>query len=139
MPQPPRPPSKGPAPKGQPASQLDETAMLLAAVLGSTSEETSSFQAVFKALDQPGKRVVLELPWYADGGTHQLILKERQGNRVAFYNALGHAGKGPGDMLTDGLKRRVEPDGTESAELSDLEALFRAGKARALITQAGSP
>lgn len=116
----------------QPSGQLRQTADLLSAVLGSTSEETRSVQAVFKALGQPGKQVVLELPWYADGGTHQLVLRAREGDRVTFYNPLGHAA-GPGVELTDGLRRRIEPDGTESATLADIEALFRAGSARALI------
>ena len=119
-------------PTPQASGQLGQTAGLLAAVLGATGEETRSVQAVFKALGQPGKQVVLELPWYADGGTHQLVLRAREGDRVTFYNPLGHSA-GPGAELTDGLRRRVEPDGSESAALSDIEALFRAGKARALI------
>lgn len=120
-----------------PSGQLAQTAMLLGAVMGATSEETRSVQAVFKALGQPGKQVVLELPWYADGGTHQLVLKARAGDRVTFYNALGHKG-GPGDELADGgLKRRIEPDGSESAALTDVEALFRGGKAKALIATVG--
>lgn len=130
-----RPPAR-PTPTAKPAEppsgQLGQTAGLLSAVLGSTSEETRSVQAVFKALGQPGKQVVLELPWYADGGTHQLVLRAREGDRVTFYNPLGHSG-GPGAELTDGLRRRVEPDGSESATLADIEALFRAGTARALI------
>ncbi len=115
-----------------PSGLLGQTAGLLSAVLGTTSEETRSVQAVFKALGQPGKQVVLELPWYADGGTHQLVLRAREGDRVTFYNPLGH-NAGPGAELTDGLRRRVEPDGSESAALTDIEALFRAGTARALI------
>ena len=115
-----------------PEGQLGQTASLLAAVMGATGEETRSVQAVFKALGQPGKQVILELPWYADGGTHQLVLRAREGDRVTFYNPLGHKG-GPGTELADGLRRRVEPDGSESATLADIEALFRAGKARALI------
>jgi hypothetical protein len=111
--------------------------MLLNAVLGATSEETRSVLAVFKALGDENKQVVLELPWYADGGTHQLVLKARTGNRVTFYNAIGHKG-GPGDELTDGgLKRRIEPDGSESAALADIEGVFRAGQARALIATLG--
>lgn len=132
----PRPPARPGSPAkpaaAPPAGQLGLTAGLLSAVLGGTSEETRSVQAVFKALGQPGKQVVLELPWYPDGGTHQLVLRAREGDRVTFYNALGHAG-GPGTELTDGLRRRVEPDGSESAALADIEALFRAGTARALI------
>jgi len=111
--------------------------MLLNAVMGASSEETRSVQAVFKALGEKNKQVVLELPWYADGGTHQLVLKARAGDRVTFYNALGHKG-GPGDELTDGgLKRRIEPDGSESAALADIEGVFRAGQARALIATIG--
>ena len=121
--------AKGGEPQG---GLLGQTAMLLNAVLGTTGEETRSVQAVFKALGEPGKQVVLELPWYADGGTHQLILRAREGDRVTFYNPL-KTGAGPGSELTDGLKRRIEADGSESAALADIEALFRTGKARALI------
>lgn len=132
----PRPPARPAAPAAKAPAATDgllgQTAGLLSAVLGAAGEETRSVQAVFKALGQPGKQVILELPWYADGGTHQLVLRAREGDRVTFYNPLGHQG-GPGAELTDGLRRRVEPDGSESAALTDIEALFRAGKARALI------
>jgi hypothetical protein len=139
-PMPGKPPAKA-APKAgakppAAAGQLAQTAGLLSAVLGAAAEETRSVQAVFKALGQPGKQVILELPWYPDGGTHQLVLRAREGDRVTFYNPLGHQG-GPGTELTDGLRRRVEPDGTESAALADVEALFRGGKARALIATLG--
>jgi hypothetical protein len=115
-------------------SQLEQTAALMAAVFAAPSQVTTSLQAVFKALERPDGKVVVELPWYKDGGTHQLVLKERQGNRVVFYNPAGHGKQPAGTVITQALKRRVEPDGTESCELADLEALFRAGKARALIS-----
>ena len=124
---PPRPQSAADAP-------LDQTAALMSAVFAEPNVVTTSLQAVFKALEKPNAKVVVELPWYRDGSKHQIILKGRDANRVVFYNPLGHGKKGPGTELTDGLRRRIEPDGTESCELAELEALFRAGKARALVS-----
>ncbi|MDB5098068.1 MAG: hypothetical protein JWM80_2489 [Cyanobacteria bacterium RYN_339] len=117
-----------------PDAPLDETAALMAAVFAEPSQVTNSLQAVFKALEKPNSKVVVELPWYKDGGKHQLVLKAREGNRVVFYNPLGHGSQKAGTEITQALKRRVEADGTESCELGELEALFRAGKARALIS-----
>ena len=119
---------------GGPHQLLDQTAKLMSAVFAEPSQETNSLQSIFRALERPNSRVVIELPWYKDGGSHQLVLKARDGNRVVFFNPLGHGAKAAGTELLDGLRRRIEPDGSESCELADLEALFRAGRARALIS-----
>lgn len=113
---------------------IAQTERLMAAVFGEATQRTSSLQTVFKAMDRPNARVVIELVWYADGGKHEVVLKERVGSRVRFYNPLGHGHQPAGTELTEGLKRRIEPDGSESCELMELDRLFRLGKARALIS-----
>lgn len=117
-----------------PDSQLSQTAKLMQAVFNEQTQESTSLQTVFKALERANTRIVIELPWYKDGGRHQLVIKGRSGSRLVFYNPLGHGSKPAGTELTDGLKRRVEADGTESAEMSEIELLFRLGKAKALIS-----
>jgi len=115
-------------------SQLDQTQRLLAAVMGTDAEQTGRFDDVRKAFGDGKSDVVVELPWYEDGSTHQLILTKLQGDRAYFINPLGHVGSKAGAVLQDGgLQRRVEEDNTESAAVSDLEKVFGDGKARALI------
>lgn len=115
-------------------SQLDQTQRLLAAVMGTQAEQSSRFEDVRKAFSEGKSDVVIELPWYEDGGTHQLILTRMQADRVYFINPLGHGNARAGTMLHDGgLGRRVEEDNTESAAVADLERLFGTGKVRALI------
>lgn len=115
-------------------SQLDQTQRLLAAVMGTDAEQSSRFDDVRKAFSEGKSDVVIELPWYEDGSTHQLILTKLLSDRVVFINPLGHGNSKAGTVLSDGgLTRRVEEDNTESAAISDVEKLFGAGKARALI------
>ena len=115
-------------------SQLDQTQRLLAAVMGTDARQSDSFDDVRKAFAEGKPDVVVELPWYEDGSTHQLILTRLQGDRVYFINPLGHGDARAGTVLQDGgLGRRVEEDNTESSTVSDFEKLFGAGKARALI------
>jgi len=115
-------------------SQLDQTQRLLAAVMGTSAEQSSRFDDVRKAFGDGKTDVVIELPWYEDGSTHQLILTRVTGDRVFFINPLGHGSAKAGSDLQDGgLRRRVEEDNTESAAVADVEKLFGAGKARALI------
>src|SRR5665647_855839 len=102
----PLPPRRGQPGAKKPAAAaptlLEQTARLMDAVFAEPSQETNSLQSVFKALDRPNSRVVIELPWYKDGGTHQIVLKARDGNRVSFYNPLGHGSKAAGTELVDG-------------------------------------
>ncbi len=115
-------------------SQLDQTQRLLAAVMGTDAEQSSRFDDVRKAFSEGKSDVVIELTWYPDGGTHQLILTKLQGDRVYFINPLGHGASKAGTVLQDGgLPRQVEEDNTESAAVADLEKLFGSSKAKALI------
>lgn len=115
-------------------SQLDQTQRLLAAVMGTEAEQSSRFDDVRKAFSEGKSDVVIELPWYEDGSTHQLILTKLQADRVYFINPLGHGNAKAGTVLQDGgLGRRVEEDNSESAAIADLEKLFGTGKVRALI------
>ena len=120
--------------------QIDQTQRLLSALTGESAEQTTQFADVRGALQKGRNDVVVELPWYPDGGTHQIILTRLVQDRVVFLNPLGHQGHSTGTTLEDGgIRRRVEPDGSESASVADLEALFVAGRARALLVKAGRP
>lgn len=66
--------------------------------------------------------VVLELPWYRDGRTQQIWARRVEGERLYFFNPGAEDPAGPAL-----LKRRREPDGGESARLTDLERLFARG------------
>lgn len=120
--------------------QLDQTQRLLFALMNQKAEQTDRFADVQRTLEAGQSDVIVELPWYPDGGTHQLVLTRIAGDRVVFFNPLGHKGQAPGTTLSDGgLIRRVERDGTESAPLSALEDLFAQGKARALLLEGRKP
>lgn len=115
-------------------SQLDQTQRLLGAVMGSAGDQSGKFDDVKKAFGAGKIDIVIELPWYPDGSTHQLILTRLTDDHVYFINPLGHGDAKAGTALLDGsLPRRVEDDNTESATLADFEKLFRGGKAKALI------
>jgi len=115
-------------------SQLDQTQRLLSAVMGKEAEQSSKFEDVRQAFGAGKNDIVIELPWYEDGGTHQLILTRLQADRTYFINPLGHGSAKAGTVLQDGgLARRVEEDNTESAATSEVEKLFASGKVRALI------
>lgn len=115
-------------------SQLDQTQRLLVAVMGAKAKQSNKFEDVRKAFRAGKTDVVVEIPWYSDGGTHQLILTRLQDDRVYFINPLGHGEALAGATLSDGgLARRVEGDSTESATIGELESVFGAGQARALI------
>lgn len=107
---------------------LAQTRRLALAVLKATPKRATSFAAVEKALSDGKHRVVVEVPWYADSGTHQLILTRIEGDRIHFYNPAPSIGS-----FKQTLARRKEPDGTESAKLDDLRQLFDSVKGEALI------
>lgn len=69
-------------------STHDAVQQLWAAVLGEDRRQTGSFEEVLAALDAGGDPLV-ELPWYPDGSTHQIVLKERMGDEVRFYDPDG--------------------------------------------------
>ncbi len=118
---------------GEP-SELDRTGRLLEAVMGGHADRTESFAEVKAALEAGRMEVVVELPWYPDGGTHQIVLTQLEGERIRCFNPMGHKGRSVGEILMDGpLRRRVENDGAESFLVADLEERFAAGKAAALL------
>ena len=114
--------------------QLDQTQRMLDALLARTGTQTADFAVVKSALEAGRRDIVVELPWYPDGGTHQLILQALAGDRISVVNPLGHAGHAIGDELVDGgIVRQAEAGNIESVRLGDLEALFKQGLARALL------
>lgn len=113
--------------------QLESTQALLKAVMGKKTQRVRDFEPVKLALQQGKTDIVLELSWYPDGGTHQLILQNVKNGRAYFMNPLGHGKLPVGSELTDGQPRRIEGDGLESMPLTQLERLFQEGKCQAAI------
>ncbi|MNX71932.1 hypothetical protein D3C86_1032610 [compost metagenome] len=107
---------------------LAQTQRLAMAVLNAPARAVSGFGDVLKALKNGKHRVVIEVPWYADGGTHQLILSRIAGDRIHFYNTARASGR-----LKQTLARRKEADGTESARIDDLRQLFESARCGALL------
>ena len=117
-------------------SELDRTGKLLEAMMGGHADRTESFDAVRAALAAGRADVVVELSWYPDGGTHQIVLTQLDGDRIRCFNPAGHKGRSAGEILVDGpFRRRVEQDGSESFLVAELEARFASGKAAALLFQ----
>ncbi|HEY9766805.1 MAG TPA: hypothetical protein V6C82_10580 [Chroococcales cyanobacterium] len=116
------------------AKQIDQTKKLYEAVLGKKSEKSEDWGAVKKAFERGVSDVVVELPWYPDGGSHQIVLQKIANNRVFFINPLGHGQLPIGTELADGQPRRIEEAGLESMPTSALEKLFGEGKCSAMIT-----
>lgn len=113
--------------------QLGSTQALLKAVMGKKTQRVREFEPVKLALQQGKTDIVVEMPWYPDGGTHQLILQYEKNGRVYFMNPLGH-GKFPvGTEISEGQPRRVEAGGLESMALTHLERLFKEGKCQAAL------
>lgn len=115
-------------------SELDRTGKLLEALMGDRAGRTESFAEVQAVLAAGRTDVVVELPWYPDGGTHLIVLTHLEGDRIRCFNPLGHAGRSAGEILSDGpFRRRVEKDGSQSFLAADLEERFAAGEAAALL------
>jgi hypothetical protein len=113
--------------------QLDSTQALLKAVMGKKTQRVNQFEQVVAAFQKGQTDIVVELPWYPDGGTHQIILQRIQNSRAFFINPLGHGKLPVGAELTDGQPRRVEAGGLESMPVASLERLFKEGKTQAAI------
>lgn len=114
-------------------SPMMQSRILSEAILEAKPQRLEHLDAVLQALDQPGRVVVVEVPWYPDGGTHLLRLKRVKGDRLFFLSAPRDPRYAPGTKLGQGLPRRLEVDGTESATLHDFGRLFMSGKGEALV------
>lgn len=114
-------------------SRLAATHRLFEAVLGTSPRRTRQFDQILHTLCQAQRDVIVELPWLHPGHRHLIRLKQLKGDRVYFSNPAKEPDRMPGAILTDGLRRRVEPDGLESARLTDLRMLFEAGGGEALL------
>lgn len=117
----------------KPENRLASTQRLFEAVMGASFRRTRQFDQILHTLCQAGRDVIVELPWPQPGGRHLLRLKGLRGDRLYFSNPAKRPGRLPGAVLTDGLSRRVEPDGLESARLTDLRHLFETGFGEALL------
>lgn len=113
--------------------RLSAAHRLLAAVLGKSLERTRQFDRILHTLIEAGRDVIVELSWPHRGQRHLLRLKQLRGDRIYFANPARSSESTPGAILTDGLCRRVELDGLESARLSDLRRLFETGEGEALL------
>ncbi|MBO9539864.1 hypothetical protein J7643_04630 [bacterium] len=107
---------------------LAQTQRLAMAVLKAPIKPATRFSDVLKALKDGKHRVVIEVPWYTDGCTHQLILSRIAGDRIHFLNTAKSSGR-----LKQTLPRRKEADGTESARIDDLRQLFESARCGALL------
>lgn len=114
-------------------SRLSATQHLLEAVMGLCPRRTRQFDQILHTLSQAGRDVIVELPWPHQGHRHLLRLKRLAGDRVYFSNPARSTIRSPGSILTDGLIRRVEGEGLESARLVDLRRLFETGDGEALL------
>lgn len=112
--------------------QLKKTQQLGQMALGLKGKPTKRFADALAAVGT-ATEVVVEIPWYPDGGYHQIMLQKRVGDRVYFINTAGDRNATPGTDLEGTLARRVEEEGLESALISDLQTLFESGKGTALI------
>lgn len=112
---------------------LNATQRLFEAILGSIPRRTSEFEQILHTLSQAGRDVIVELPWVHQGQRHLLRLKELRGDRLYFSNPAKTLGRAPGAILTDGLRRRVEAGGLESARVTDMRYLFETGGGEALL------
>lgn len=117
----------------KPQRQIRKTRSLMEAVLGSPRKLTKDYSKVLEALNAGATNVAVELPWYEDGGTHQILLQHVEGERAFFINPAREPDLAPGTVLNDHLPRRVEASGLESTKLKNLEKLFERGKAVALL------
>lgn len=89
------------------------------------------FEEVLQALDDQ-KHVLIELPWYSNGQRHLLSLRRREGDRL-YFKHTGPKGDAPvGSIIKQGIRRRIEADGTESVSLDDLRRLFESKMCTAL-------
>src|SRR5690242_6287312 len=95
-------------------SRLAATHRLFEAVLGTNPRRTRHFDQVLHALSAERRDVIVELPW-SHGLRHLLRLKRLAGDRVYFSNPGKIGPCLPGTVLSDGLPRRIEADGLESA------------------------
>lgn len=111
--------------KGKSKRNTRKTQTMLEAATGGAYTRVHDFDRVLAALQAGVRSVAVDVRWYPDGGFHQLILVKAEGDRLYFINPAGHV-EGP-------LKRRVEPDGTESCLAADLRGLFDSGKGEALF------
>jgi hypothetical protein len=109
-------------------TSLAQTRRLAHAVLDAPAKTVASFASILKALSGGKHRVVIEVPWYADGDTHLLILDRIVGDRIHFYNTAASL-----ERRQHFLERRTEADGTESTRLDDLRRLFESADHEALI------
>lgn len=117
----------------QTKTRLTATQHLLEAVMGLRPRRTRHFDQILHTLCEAGRDVIVELTWSHQGHRHLLRLKRLSGDRIYFSNPARPSFRSPGAILTDGLRRRVEPDGLESARLTDLRTLFETGKGEALL------
>lgn len=113
--------------------QLATTHRLFEAILGTSPRRTRQFEQILHTLCQVRRDVIVELAWSHPGHRHLIRLKYLKGDRVYFSNPSKAPDRLPGTILTDGLRRRVEPDGLESARLTDLRHLFETGYGEALL------
>lgn len=114
-------------------SRLPAAQRLLGAILGTNPQRTRQFDQILHTLIEAGRDVIVELPWSHRGHLQLLRLKRLKGDRVYFSNPTKSSDRTPGAVLTDGLCRRVESDGLESARLTDLRMLFEGGGGEALL------
>ncbi len=114
-------------------SRLSATQQLLEAVMGLSPRRTHQFDQILHTLSQAGRDVIVEVPWPHQGNRHLLRLKCLTGDRIYFSNPARPINRSPGAILTDGLIRRVEAEGLESARLADLRRLFESGEGEALL------
>lgn len=117
--------------------QLKKTQLLIGAILGVDRMRSKNFKKVLKALSDGMTDIVVEVPWYEDGGFHQILLQHRQGDRIYFINPA-HSKKPVGASLKGKLPRRIEENGLESVLVSDLEDLFKSEGAGALLPRTGT-
>lgn len=114
-------------------SRLAVTQRLFEAILGTIPRRTQRFEQILHTLGRVGRDVIVELPWSHQGHRHLLRLKKLNGDRLYFSNPVKSPGHAPGSLLTDGLRRRVEADGLESARITDMRYLFETGEGEALL------
>lgn len=117
----------------KPQRQIRKTRSLMEAVLGAPRKMTKDLSKVLEALAAGKTDVPVEIPWYEDGGTHQILLQHVADERVFFINPARQPDLAPGTILNENFPRRVETGGLESTKLKNLEKLFERGKAVALL------
>lgn len=120
---------------------IDITQQLLKNFTGENTSKTNDFNKIIEYLKSGKNGIIVNLLWNEQRDDkfyerHEIVLEKLEGNRIYFFNPLKTTNIKIGDVISGnnrGPKRRLEPHGFESMEISTLQNIFNQGNALALI------